>query len=152
VTSFLTSFLVNASAEEMATFYTSVFPNSSIDSEFRATDGSMIVVHFTLDGLACNAINAGQDFPFTSALSTTVRCGSQAAVDHLWDGLTNGGTPGQCGWLTDRFGVSWQIVPEGMEQFVGDPNPARAAAAMNAMLAMSKLDLGLFAAAVEGVA
>jgi predicted 3-demethylubiquinone-9 3-methyltransferase (glyoxalase superfamily) len=132
--------------EEAAKFYTSVFPNSHIEELFRATDagpgqpGSVLFGTFVLDGTKFMAINGGPHFKFTEAVSFTVNCKDQDEVDYYWECLTaDGGEEAPCGWLKDRFGMSWQISPDRLFELVADPDPARAAAATKAMHGMRKI-------------
>jgi predicted 3-demethylubiquinone-9 3-methyltransferase (glyoxalase superfamily) len=132
-------------AEEAARLYVSLFTNSSITSIERypegvpgRTAGEVMNVEFTLDGAPMAALNGGPEFGFTPAFSLVVDCEDQTEIDRLWNALiADGGAPSQCGWLTDRFGFSWQVVPEGIGDLIKHP------AAMEAMLAMSKIDLGV---------
>ncbi len=143
-------------AEEAVEFYLSVFPNSRITGTSRYAEGSRmpagtaLLVTFELDGLELQALNGGVDFPFTEAISLSVSADGQEEVDRLWDRLTDGGEPGQCGWLTDRFGLSWQVVPAGMEDMLKDPDREKAARVMQVMLSMGKLDIGRLRAAFDG--
>jgi predicted 3-demethylubiquinone-9 3-methyltransferase (glyoxalase superfamily) len=145
-------------ALEAAEFYTSVFPNSEITNVSHYTEagpreaGMVLTVDFVLDGQRYTAINGGPEFPFTEAVSLLVNCGDQAEVDDYWAKLGAGGEFGPCGWLKDRYGLSWQIVPVGMEDFMTDSNPERANAAMAAMLSMGKIDLAAIEAAADAVA
>jgi predicted 3-demethylubiquinone-9 3-methyltransferase (glyoxalase superfamily) len=148
---FTTSFLMNDNALELAEFYVGIFPDSHIVNVSRQDENTVFVVDFVLRGDSFNAINSGASFEFSHALSLTIHCADQTEVDYYWDRLVDGGTPGRCGWLQDRFGVSWQVVPTALGSYLGDPNPARAAAAMSAMMQMSKLDLAAFAAAVAEI-
>lgn len=131
--------------EEAAKFYTSVFPNSKIDGMNRYTEagpgtpGDVVSGSFLLDGTRFVGINGGPQFPFTEAVSFMVNCKDQDEVDYYWDRLLEGGQESQCGWLKDRFGVSWQIVPDRLFELINDPEPARAAAATKAMLGMRKI-------------
>ncbi|MCT7657210.1 VOC family protein [Mycobacterium deserti] len=131
--------------EEAAQFYTSIFPNSSIEGFERYTDagpgtpGEVVSGTFVLDGQTFIGINGGPQFPFTEAVSFTISCTDQAEVDYYWDRLGDGGEESQCGWLRDRFGLSWQIVPNRLNELIADPDPARAAAATKAMLGMRKI-------------
>jgi predicted 3-demethylubiquinone-9 3-methyltransferase (glyoxalase superfamily) len=133
--------------EEAAEFYTSVFPNSKIVEVTRygpsgpRPEGMVMTVTFTLDGQEYVALNGGPEFTFSEAISFQVDCGSQEEVDEYWSRLSDGGEEGPCGWLKDRFGLSWQIVPEELVKLIGDPNPLRANAAMQAMLGMTKIDI-----------
>lgn len=144
-------------AEEAAEFYVSVFPNSRVVEVSRYTEagpgpaGSVMVVDFELDGQPFTAINGGPQFPFTEAVSLLVECADQAEIDHYWDALADGGEEVQCGWLKDRFGVSWQVVPHGLTELLADPDPQRARRATEAMLAMVKLDIAAIRAAADGV-
>jgi predicted 3-demethylubiquinone-9 3-methyltransferase (glyoxalase superfamily) len=141
--------------EEAAQFYISIFPNSSLESLDRYTDagpgtpGEVVSGTFVLDGNRFIGINGGPAFNFTEAVSFTVHCKDQAEVDYYWDRLVEGGQESQCGWLKDRFGLSWQIVPERLDELVGDPDPARAAAATKAMLGMRKIVIADLEAAVR---
>lgn len=132
-------------AEEAAQFYVSLFPESEITSIARhgpagpGPDGAVLTVDFRLNGHDFNAINGGPDFKFTEAISMRVNCVNQAEVDELWENLGAGGEPGPCGWLKDRFGLSWQIVPVALGELLSDPDPRRAKRAMEAMLKMSKI-------------
>ena len=144
----------NGDLEEAAQFYTAVFPNSSIEQFNRYTDagpgtpGELVSGTFVLDGTRFVGINGGPEFPFTEAVSFVVRCSSQDEVDYYWGRLVDGGEESQCGWLKDRFGVSWQIVPERLFELIGDADPARAAAATAAMLGMRKIVIAELEAAV----
>nr|WP_090344829.1 VOC family protein [Mycolicibacterium malmesburyense]CRL76563.1 3-demethylubiquinone-9 3-methyltransferase [Mycolicibacterium malmesburyense] len=131
--------------EEAAAFYTSIFPHSSVEKINRYTEagpgtpGDVVSATFVLDGHRFVGINGGPQFAFTEAVSFTVRCGDQQEVDYYWSRLVDGGEESQCGWLKDRFGLSWQIVPERLHELLDDPDPARAAAAAKAMLGMRKI-------------
>ncbi len=143
-------------AEEAANFYVSVFPNSRIVETVRYGDsgpgpkGSVMTVAFDLDGQRFNALNGGPVFKFTEAVSFVVDCRDQAEVDHYWDRLTDGGQPSQCAWLKDRYGVSWQIVPEALIRLLKDPDPVKAQRVMAAMMKMSKIDVAKLEAAYAG--
>ncbi|HET6502064.1 MAG TPA: VOC family protein, partial [Amycolatopsis sp.] len=127
-------------AEEAAQFYTSLFPNSKITDIQRYGDagpgpkGSVMIVNFELDGQAFTALNGGPHFKFTEAISLYVNCESQEEVDELWAKLSTGGEESQCGWLKDKYGLSWQIVPTVLPQLLGDPDPVKAQSVMQAML------------------
>ena len=138
-------------AEEAATYYTKIFPNSKITHVQPGPDGSAMVVQFELDGQAFTALNGGpQHYTFNESVSFVVDCRDQADVDHYWDALTaDGGEPGPCGWLKDRYGLSWQIVPKALNELLADPDPARADRAMQAMLKMTKLDVAELQAAAD---
>lgn len=145
-------------AEDAARFYTSLFPDSHIDIVSRSPAdnpstkaGEVLLVSFTLAGQPFTGINGGPQFPFTEAVSFVIDCEDQAEVDRYWDALVEGGGEhGQCGWLKDRFGVSWQVVPREMGAYLGGPDAAGAARAMEAMLAMQKLDVATLREAYEG--
>ena len=145
-------------AVEAARFYVSLFPDSRIDSITpipadtpSGPEGSVPVVEFTLAGQPFMAISAGPLDPFNHAISFIVNCDDQAEIDRYWDKLLEGGKPMACGWLTDKFGVSWQIVPRVLPQLLNDPNPAKSQSVMKAMLQMTKLDIGKLKEAYERV-
>lgn len=144
-------------AEEAAEFYCSVFPNSRIVSKAHYTEagpreaGMVLTVEFELDGQRFVAINGGPEFTFDEAISLEIRCKDQAEVDYYWEKLTEGGQESQCGWLKDRYGVSWQVVPAGMDELFSDADPERARRAMEAMFGMRKLDVAALRAAADGV-
>lgn len=144
-------------AEEAAAFYCSVFPNSRIVSRAYYTEGSpgepgtVMVVEWELDGNRFTGINGGkQDWAFSEATSFQVNCDDQAEIDHYWEKLGDGGEHGPCGWLKDRFGLSWQITPKGIDEWLGDPDDPGAARAMKAMLGMSRIDIAALQAARAG--
>jgi predicted 3-demethylubiquinone-9 3-methyltransferase (glyoxalase superfamily) len=133
-------------AEEAANFYTSLFKNSKIGDVSRYGEGGpgpagqAMVVQFTLEGQEFYALNGGPEFSFTEAVSFLVNCETQEEVDYFWTKLTeNGGEESMCGWLKDRFGVSWQIIPSALGRLMGDPDPAKAGNVMQAMLQMRKI-------------
>ena len=132
-----------AEAEEAAEFYASVFPDSRIVHVMRGAPGApAIAVDFVLRGEAFLALNGRRSAGFTDAHSLVITCDSQAEIDRYWDTLTrDGGEEGQCGWLKDRFGVSWQVVPRAMGALLGGPDPAAAGRAVQAMMGMRKLDV-----------
>ena len=140
-------------AEDAANFYVSIFKNSTILGVSRYGEGaprpagSAMMVSFVLDGLAFQALNGGPESPFTEAISLSVTAETQDEIDDLWEKLTSGGEPGQCGWLKDRYGLSWQVVPPVLGELLGDSDPDRSRRVMQAMLGMSKIDIrGLRAA------
>jgi len=143
-------------AEEAAKFYVSLFDDAEV-TDVRYLDGTpsgehVALVFFQLEGLAFTAIDGGPQFPFTEAVSFSVSCTDQAEVDRLWTVLTaDGGEEGQCGWLKDRFGLSWQIIPDRMGELLSDPDPERAGRAMAAMLKMQKIDVQALEDAANGV-
>ncbi len=144
-------------AEEAARFYASVFERSRVLGVTHYPEGgpgpagTVMTVEFELEGQRFVGINGGPQFPFTEAVSFQVTCETQEEVDHLWERLSEGGEEGPCGWLKDRFGLSWQVVPTGMEELFAHPDPARAQRAMQAMLGMRKLDIAALRAAADGV-
>ncbi len=144
-------------AEEAANFYCSVFKDSRIISTARYPEGApgptgeVMTVEFELQGKRFVGINGGPQFTFSEAVSFQISCADQAEVDWFWERLTDGGEESQCGWLKDRYGLSWQVVPVGMDEVFSDPDPARAQRAMQAMLGMRKLDLAALQAAADGV-
>lgn len=153
----ITPFLwFDGTAEEAMNFYTSIFKNSKIGQVTRCGEqgpgptGSVLTASFELEGQHFMALNGGPMYKFTPAISLFVSCDSQAEVDELWDKLSSGGQTMPCGWLTDRFGVSWQIIPTVMMQLLGDKDPGRAARATQAMLKMSKIDLAALKKAADG--
>lgn len=140
-------------AQEAAEFYTSVFPNSAITTVAHYPEGSgaragqVLTVAFELDGTPYVALNGGPEFHFDEAISLTVDCKDQAEIDHYWTALTaDGGEEGPCGWLKDRFGLSWQVVPENWDQ-IASGDPARASKVFAAMMQMKKLDIAVLEAA-----
>jgi predicted 3-demethylubiquinone-9 3-methyltransferase (glyoxalase superfamily) len=144
-------------AEEAADFYTSVFKDSRIVSTARYTEGSMgragtvMTVDFELNGQRFIGINGGPQFKFDEAVSFAITCEDQDEIDYYWEQLSEGGSEGPCGWLKDKFGLSWQVVPTGMGELFNDPDPTRAERAMKAMLQMGKLDIAALRAAADGV-
>ena len=147
-------------AEQAAKFYVSIFPNSRIGSVTRYGDagaqaagrpkGSVMTVDFELDGQPFTALNGGPHVKFTEALSFVVHCESQQEVDHFWEKLTEGGQEVQCGWLKDRFGLSWQVTPTVLLEMLQDKDPQKAERVMAAMLKMKKIDIGALKRAYEG--
>ncbi|HXW81311.1 MAG TPA: VOC family protein [Acidimicrobiales bacterium] len=140
----------DAQAEEAAEFYTSIFQRSRILEVTRHGEagpgpaGSVMVVRFELDGQQYLALNGGdQGFHFNESVSFVVNCTSQDEVDYFWGRLTEGGEEGQCGWLKDKYGLSWQVVPDRVLELLKDPDPERSQRAMQAMLKMKKLDIGV---------
>ena len=132
-----------AEAEDAAAFYTAVFPDSRIVNVMRGAPGTpAIAVDFVLDGKAFLALNGRPGAGFTDASSYVVTCETQSEIDRYWTALADGGEEGQCGWLKDRYGVSWQIVPRAMPALLGGGDPAASQRAIHAMLGMRKLDIG----------
>jgi predicted 3-demethylubiquinone-9 3-methyltransferase (glyoxalase superfamily) len=154
----ITPFLwFDTQAEEAASFYTGLFPNSHITDVTRygssgpGEDGLVMTVAFELDGRKFVALNGGPQYAFTEAVSFVVDCETQEEVDRYWDALTaDGGAEGRCGWCKDRFGLSWQIVPAALRRLLTDPDPERAQRAMACMLELSKLDVAKLEAAAAG--
>ena len=140
----------NGQAEEAAKFYVDLFKDSKILNKTNGPDGSIFTVEFEILGSKYTALNGGPTFSFTEAFSIFILCQDQAEVDKYWDGLTsNGGTAGSCGWLKDKFGLSWQIIPKQLGECLGNPDPVKSAAAMNAMMGMSKLIVSELEAAIK---
>lgn len=149
----------DSEGEEAAAFYTSIFPNSSVgqisrydaDNPSDKPAGTVMAVEFELDGHPVVAINGGPMFTFTEAVSLEVRCADQAEVDYYWERLGDGGEPGPCGWLKDRYGLSWQIVPQEFYDLTRDQEsePDRVRRVMEAMLSMGKLDVAALRAAAD---
>ena len=147
-------------AEEAVNFYASIFPSCKISSASRYGEqaakasgqpvGSVMVMTFQLEGLSFMALNGGPAYKFTPAISLMVDCGTQAEVDHYWDKLSAGGATNRCGWLTDKFGVSWQIVPTALGQLMGGSDPDKSKRVMQAMLQMTKLDIAKLEEAANG--
>jgi predicted 3-demethylubiquinone-9 3-methyltransferase (glyoxalase superfamily) len=152
----------DSEAEDAARFYTAIFPNSGVERIARyekagfeihgRPEGSVMTVDFVLDGHPFTALNGGPAFTFNEAVSFQVLCATQEEVDHYWDRLSEGGDPAaqQCGWLKDRFGVSWQVVPVQVQELLDSPDPARRGRVMEALLAMKKLDVAGLERAAEG--
>ena len=147
-------------AEEAANFYVSIFKNSKIVSVARYGDeaakasgkpkGSVMTVGFELDGQHFTALNGGPVFKFTEAISFVAHCKTQEEVDHLWENLSQGGQESQCGWLKDKYGVSWQVVPDVLIKLLQDKDPAKSRRVMQAMLQMSKIDIKILEQAHAG--
>ncbi|MFN8521661.1 MAG: VOC family protein [Chloroflexota bacterium] len=147
----------NAQAEEAARFYVSLFEDSRIESVTRLNAdtpsgpaGTVVTVEFTLGGTRFLALDGGPQFPFTEAVSFQVACDDQVEADRLWDALCDGGTPGPCGWLKDRWGLSWQVVPNRVHELIQDADPARARRAIDALLRMGRLDVAAMERAADG--
>lgn len=147
----------NGQAEQAARFYTSIFKNSRLGEisyygpNTPGTEGTVLTVAFQIEGQDFMALNGGPDFQFTPAISFVVDCQSQEEVDYYWDRLLEGGgRPDQCGWLADRFGVSWQIVPAVLSELLSDPDPVKANRVMQSMLQMVKLDIAELRRAYKG--
>ncbi len=152
----ITPFLwFDGKAEEAANLYVSLFKNSKITNVSRYGEaapgetGTVMTVSFELDGQEFIALNGGPHFSFTPAISFMIHCETQAEVDELWDKLCEGGEPSQCGWLTDRFGVSWQVVPTALGDMLQDEDEEKSERVMRAMLQMEKLDINTLKEAYE---
>jgi predicted 3-demethylubiquinone-9 3-methyltransferase (glyoxalase superfamily) len=146
----------NFNAQEAVEYYVSLFPDSRVVSMFHYNDsipdlkGQVLMIEFELAGERFLALNGGPQFPFTNAISLSIDCEDQAEVDRLWERITaDGGEPGDCGWIKDKYGLSWQVVPRGMVELFADDDPDRAARAMRAMMTMKKLDLAQVASAAR---
>ena len=147
---------LDGTADDAVAFWRSVFKDSKVLQHSTSPEsapgetGRTLVINFELLGTPFMVINGGPEFPLSPAVSFLVSCADQAEVDYYWDRLVEGGAPSQCGWLTDRFGVSWQeIIPERLGQLLSDPDPGRADRAMQAMLTMAKIDLAAMEAAAD---
>jgi predicted 3-demethylubiquinone-9 3-methyltransferase (glyoxalase superfamily) len=148
----------DSNAEEAVRFYTSMFANSSIDKIQRSTmdypggkAGAVLLIEFTMAGQAYLALNGGPYETFNNAISLSVDCADQAEVDHFWEELTaGGGKPVQCGWLKDKYGLSWQIVPRRLPELLSDPDAAKAKRVMQAMMQMVKINIAELEAASRG--
>jgi len=128
-------------AEEAMNFYVSIFKNSKVLSVSPGPSGTAFSVSFVLDGQEFTALNGGPQFKFTEAISLSVNCETQAEVDELWEKLSAGGEQVQCGWLKDKYGLSWQIVPTALGKLLGDPDPVKSQRVMQAMLKMKKIEI-----------
>jgi predicted 3-demethylubiquinone-9 3-methyltransferase (glyoxalase superfamily) len=152
-----TNLWFDTEAEEAADFYTSIFDNSRIVSVAHYTEagpreaGTVMTVEFELDGQRFIGINGGPQFKFDEAISLQTNCESQEEIDYYWERLTEGGEEGPCGWLKDKYGLSWQVTPAGMDELFADPDKDRAKRAMKAMLAMRKIDIAALRSAADGV-
>ncbi len=153
---FTTCLWFDTEGEEAANFYTSVFKDSKIGSISRYNDagprpaGTVITVEFELNGQKFVALNGGPEFKFTEAISFQIPCADQAEVDYYWDKLSEGGEEGACGWLTDKYGLSWQVVPTVLVELLSDADRVKAQRATQAMLSMSKLDVAALRKAHAG--
>ena len=152
----ITPFLwFDTESQEAAEFYTSVFPNSKITKVTTRPDRSdepVLTVEFELDGQRFTALNGGPQFSFTEAVSFDVKCQTQEDVDGYWETLSEGGEEGPCGWLKDRFGLSWQIVPEVLPRLLADPDREKADRVFSAMMKMGKIEIAELERAAEGAA
>ena len=139
----------DGNAEEAADFYATLLPDSHVENVWRSPAetpsgpaGMVLTVDFTVAGQRFQGLNGGPNFTFNEAVSFVIECADQAEVDRLWDALSkNGGEPGPCGWVKDRFGLSWQVVPRRLEELINDPDTGRARRAMEAMLRMGKIEV-----------
>ena len=148
----ITPFLwFDTQAEEAMNFYVSLFKNSKVNNISRGPDGKVFSVAFELDGQEFMGLNAGPQFKFNEAVSMFVHCEDQAEVDHFWNTLTaDGGEESMCGWLKDKYGLSWQIVPKQLGELLGDPDPERSSRVMQAMLKMQKIVIADLESAFHG--
>lgn len=137
-------------AEEAASFYVSLFQDSKIDKLVPGPGGTVKVVEFTLAGVQYIALNGGPHFKLNEAFSLSVDCESQAEVDHFWEKLSAGGSNMQCGWLVDKFGLSWQVVPTVLPKLLLDPDPEKSGRVMEALMEMTKLDIQKLQDAYDG--
>ncbi len=147
----------NGDAEDAASFYVTLLPNSRIDRVFHSPAdtpsgpaGSVLTVEFTLAGMQYLGLNGGPEFKFNEAVSFQIHCDDQKEVDRLWASLLDGGTEIECGWIKDRWGLAWQIVPVRLEELLRDPDPERARRAMKAMMNMVKIDIAALEQAANG--
>ncbi len=154
----ITPFLwFDGQAEEAVKFYTSIFTNSKTGEVARYGDagpgeqGSVMTIAFQLNGQDFIALNGGPEYKFTEAVSFFISCADQQEVDYYWEKLSDGGEKGPCGWLKDKFGLSWQVVPSILPSLIGDPDPLKAQRATSAMLKMGKLDIAALQAAHDGM-
>ncbi|MET9916506.1 VOC family protein [Streptomyces sp. NPDC059605] len=153
---FTTCLWFDGQAEEAAEYYLTVFKNSRLGRIGRYTEagpgpaGSVMTVEFELNGQKFVGLNGGPEFTFNEAISFQIRCADQAEVDHYWSSLTDGGEEGPCGWVTDRYGVSWQVVPEALLEMVLDPDAEKGARTTRAMMTMKKLDIAALREAHDG--
>ena len=144
-------------SEEAAEHYVSIFPNSKVTNVTHYTaagprpEGTVLTVDFELDGQTFTAINGGPEFTFSEAVSFLIVCADQEEIDYYWEKLSDGGEEGVCGWLKDRYGLSWQVVPEGWDDVFKDPAPRKANAAMTALFGMKKVEIAAIQAAVDAV-
>jgi predicted 3-demethylubiquinone-9 3-methyltransferase (glyoxalase superfamily) len=144
-------------AEQAAAHYTAIFPNSKILGVTRygpdtpGPEGEVMTVDFSLDGQQYVGLNGGPQFSFTEAISFQIMCADQEEADHYWNRLAEGGEEGPCGWLKDRFGVSWQVVPTRLMELINDPDPGRASRAIQAMLKMHRIDVAELERAADEV-
>jgi predicted 3-demethylubiquinone-9 3-methyltransferase (glyoxalase superfamily) len=145
----------DTAAEDAARFYVSIFPRSAVSAVSHYGEagprpaGTVLTVAFELDGQPFLAINGGPEFTFDEAISFVVECADQEEIDYYWSRLSDGGSEGPCGWLKDRYGLSWQVVPAGYDELMCDPDPARRDRAMRAVLGMGKLDIAAIYAAAD---
>ena len=143
----------NFNAEEAVNYYMSIFKNAKVHNILRYGDenpalkGKVLMMSFEIEGQQFQALNAGPQFSFNEAISLSVDCVDQTEVDYLWDRLVEGGTPSQCSWLKDKFGLSWQIVPRRLAVLLNDPDPSKALRVMEAMMNMTKIDVAKIEAA-----
>lgn len=140
----------DSNAEEAINFYVSIFKNSKLLSKTPGPDGKVLAATFQLEGQTFYALNGGPRFKFTEAISLFVNCETQEEVDELWEKLSAGGEESMCGWLKDKYGLSWQIIPTALGELMGDKDPVKAGRVMQAMLQMNKIDIQKLRQAYEG--
>jgi predicted 3-demethylubiquinone-9 3-methyltransferase (glyoxalase superfamily) len=153
---FITNLWFDTEANEAAEYYCSVFPNSAITRVTHYTEagprepGTVMTVDFSLDGKPFTAINGGPQFTFSEAVSLLIDCADQDEVDRYWATLSDGGETGPCGWLKDRYGLSWQVCPDELAELLSDPDPERAKRVFDAMRTMGKIDIAALRTAADG--
>ena len=153
---FTTCLWFDGQAEEAAKYYTSIFPNSKVGDIGHYTEagpgepGSVIAAEFQINGQKFVGLNGGPEFKFNEAISFQIHCKDQDEVDHYWNTLTEEGEESVCGWLKDKYGVSWQVIPDGLIELISDPDPEKAKRATEAMLSMRKLDIAAIRKAHAG--
>ena len=153
---FVTCLWFDTEAEEAANFYAGIFPGSKLGAIYHHTEagpgpvGSVLLVEFELNGQKFSALNGGPEYTFSEAVSFQIDCADQAEVDHYWEKLSEGGEEGPCGWLKDRFGLSWQVVPIRLTELLSDPDGAKAQRVMACMMQMGKIEIAELEAAAAG--
>ncbi len=146
----ITPFLwFNNNAEEAIEHYSKIFKNVTVKQKVNGPDGKLMTASFEINGQPFIALNGGPMFQFTEAISFVASADTQQEIDHLWNGLCEGGTPSRCGWLKDKFGLSWQIVPPVLPKLLGDPDRTKAKKVMEAMMQMDKIDIAKLQAAYD---
>lgn len=147
----ITPFLwFNGNLEEAIDFYSAIFKNVKVDGVSRMPDGKIMTASFEIEGQKFLALDGGPMFQFTEAISFFINCVDQEEVDFLWEKLSEGGSKSRCGWLKDKFGLSWQVIPDALGQLMGDPDREKAGRVMQAMMTMSKINIAELQAAYDG--